>query len=167
MENNLQDIIAGADSEAPLLVIGESSTRNEWVAREVHRRSSRSGGPFVVVDCARLPEKLIESRVFGSRRRARRPGQNGRKDCLEAAHKGTLFLDKIGELTPKTLADFLLAVEKRRGRTRGPSARPANVRVVIAARRDLLAEVRADPFRQKQYSSLELVVIHLPPASER
>jgi transcriptional regulator with GAF, ATPase, and Fis domain len=157
-----------ADSPATVLVTGESGTGKEIVARTLHAKSGRSGGPFVKINCAAIPEGLFESELFGYEKgaftgaAARKPGR------FELAHEGTLFLDEIGEMPLSTQPKLLRALQEgifyRVGGTRTVSV---DVRLVAATNRDLRSEVRAGRFREDLFYRLNVVPIHLPPLRER
>jgi DNA-binding NtrC family response regulator len=165
----LRDAIARvAPIPSPVLVEGESGSGKELVAREVHRLSGRQREPFVAVNCAALPEGLMESELFGHERGAFTGALATRKGAFEAAGKGTLFLDEIGELPPAAQAKLLRVLEERvvvrLGATRSVAV-PA--RVVAATNRDLDAEVRAGRFREDLFFRLNAHVLHVPSLRDR
>jgi len=157
-----------APTEASVLVLGESGTGKELVARYLHDASPRADRSFVVVNCAAIPENLMESHLFGHRKGAFTGAHEDREGYFEAADGGTLFLDEIGELRPELQARLLRALEsgeiQRVGDTR---TRRVNVRVVAATNRDVAAGVREGWFREDLYYRLNVISISLPPLRER
>jgi DNA-binding NtrC family response regulator len=157
-----------AASLASVLLVGESGTGKELVARAIHALGPRAGGPFVPVNCAAIPETLIESELFGHERGAFTGASERRIGRFESAHGGTLFLDEIGELAPHVQAKLLRALQERRiERLGGSAAIPIDVRVVAATNRDLEAEIAAGRFRSDLYYRIHVVRISLPPLRER
>ncbi|AUX44364.1 Fis family transcriptional regulator [Sorangium cellulosum] len=157
-----------APSEATLLVLGESGTGKDALARAVHRLSPRRQLPFVPVHCAAIPEGLIEGELFGYERGAFPGALSARAGLCEAAEGGTLLLEEVGELPPRVqarLLRFLQTGEVRRvGATR---ARRVDVRLIAATHRDLVAMVREGSFRSDLYFRLRVLEIRLPPLRER
>ncbi|WP_437668894.1 sigma-54-dependent transcriptional regulator [Sorangium sp. So ce131] len=157
-----------APSEATLLVLGESGTGKDTLARAVHRLSPRRQLPFVPVHCAAIPEGLIEGELFGYERGAFPGALSARAGLCEAAEGGTLLLDEVGELPPRVqarLLRFLQTGEVRRvGATR---ARRVDVRLIAATHRDLAAMAREGSFRSDLYFRLRVLEIRLPPLRER
>ena len=167
----LKDAIARvAPIPSTVLIIGESGSGKELVARDVHRLSgeSREREPFIAVNCAALPENLVESELFGHERGAFTGAHVTRKGAFEAAGRGTLFLDEIGELPPAAQAKLLRVLEERQvvrlGATR-PIPVPA--RVIAATNRELTDEVAADRFRQDLLFRLKVHELRVPPLRER
>ena len=158
----LADRVAATDST--VLILGESGTGKDLLAQEIHRRSPRNGGPFVAVNCAALPENLIESELFGHERGAFTGAAQQKKGKFELANAGTIFLDEIGDMNPVTQAKVLRALENRTiERLGGTQSIPVDVRVISATHRDLAAELRAGRFREDLYFRLRVVTIDLPP----
>ena len=157
-----------ARSEANILVLGESGTGKELIARAIHANSPRAGQPFVPVDCASLPEQLLESELFGHEKGAF-TGAAGRKHGLmETAHRGTLFLDEIGELPPGLQVKMLRALQERQiRRVGGTSFVDVDVRLVSATNRDLRDPGAARQFREELYYRINVIAITLPPLRER
>ncbi|MGA2482673.1 MAG: sigma-54 dependent transcriptional regulator [Candidatus Acidiferrales bacterium] len=154
--------VAGTDST--VLIVGESGTGKDLLAQEIHRRSRRSARPFVAVNCAALPENLIESELFGYERGAFTGAAQQKKGKFELASTGTLFLDEIGDMNPVTQAKVLRALENRTiERLGGTQPIAVDVRVISATHRDLAAEIRAERFREDLYYRLRVVTIELPP----
>ena len=165
----LKDAIARvAPIPSTVLIVGESGSGKELVARDVHRLSGRVREPFVAVNCAALPESLVESELFGHERGAFTGAHATRKGAFESAGKGTLFLDEIGELPPPAQAKLLRVLEERKVVRLGAS-RPVDVpaRIVAATNRELTQEVAAGRFRQDLLFRLEVHVLRVPPLRDR
>jgi DNA-binding NtrC family response regulator len=153
-----------APTDTTVLICGESGTGKDLLAQEIHARSARAAKPFVAVNCAALPENLIESELFGYERGAFTGAAQQRKGKFELASGGTLFLDEIGDMNPVTQAKVLRALENRTIERLGGSAPIAvDVRVISATHRDLPAEIAAGRFREDLYYRLRVVSLELPP----
>jgi DNA-binding NtrC family response regulator len=153
-----------APTDTTVLILGESGTGKDLLAQEIHARSPRAGKSFVAVNCAALPETLIESELFGYERGAFTGAAQQKKGKFELATGGTLFLDEIGDMNPVTQAKVLRALENRTiERLGGNQAIPVDVRVISATHRDLPAEIRAGKFREDLFYRLRVVSIELPP----
>jgi DNA-binding NtrC family response regulator len=153
-----------APTDSTVLILGESGTGKDLLAHEIHARSPRMGKPFVAVNCAALPETLIESELFGYERGAFTGATQQKKGKFELASGGTLFLDEIGDMNPVTQAKVLRALEGRTiERLGGTQSIPVDVRVISATHRDLPAEIRAGKFREDLFYRLRVVAIDLPP----
>jgi len=153
-----------APTDATILILGESGTGKDLLAQEIHARSPRAGKAFVAVNCAALPENLIESELFGYERGAFTGAAQQRKGKFELASGGTLFLDEIGDMNPVTQAKVLRALENRKiERLGGSQSIDVDVRVISATHRDLPAEIAAGRFREDLYYRLRVVTLELPP----
>jgi len=153
---------------SPVLILGESGSGKELVARDLHRMGPAPAGPFLAINSAALPENLVESELFGHERGAFTGAAGTRKGAFEAADRGTLFLDEIGELPLPAQAKLLRVLEERRvTRLGGSRSIPVEARVVAATNRDLEAEVAAGRFRQDLYYRLNVHVVRVPPLRDR
>lgn len=151
-----------------VLVTGESGTGKELVARAIHSLSPRRGEILVPIDCASLPENLLESELFGYSRGSFTGAHADKKGLLEFAHKGTLFLDEVGEIPPSLQVKLLRVLQERCFRPIGCREQvEVNIRVVAATNRNLEEEVQAKSFRSDLYYRLNVVGLHLPPLRER
>jgi|SRR5579859_5899479 len=163
--DKVRDLIARvAPTNAPVLILGETGTGKELVARAIHRNSPRAPKPFIALNCAALPPTLLESELFGHERGAFTGADRSRGGLFEAAHEGTLFLDEIGEMPPDAQAKLLRVLTDgqvvRIGATR---PRQVDVRVIAATHRDLQQRMRDGLFREDLYYRLAVVPIPVPP----
>lgn len=157
-----------ARSDAPVLITGESGTGKELVSRAIHHYSDRSGRPFIDVNCAALPEHLMESELFGYEKGAFSGADSQKAGLFEAAHKGSLFLDEIGELDSRMQAKLLRVLDGQSYFRLGGSRKVvADVRIVAATNIDLEASVRSGSFRQDLFHRLDAFQLRVPPLRER
>ena len=157
-----------APTPAPVLITGESGTGKELVARTLHELSARSRGPFVAVNCAAIPETLLESEIFGHEKGAFTGALERRPGCFELAHEGTIFLDEIAEMAHGTQAKFLRILEDGVVRRLGAKTEfKVDARVIAATNQDPVEAMRAERFREDLYYRLNVVTIQLPPLRER
>jgi transcriptional regulator with GAF, ATPase, and Fis domain len=157
-----------AKSDAPVLILGETGTGKELVARAIHDASARGAGPFVIVDCAALATSLIEGELFGHTRGAFTGAVGARAGSFEAAGGGTIFLDEIGELPPAVQPKLLRVLESQTVKRLGESEhRRVDVRLVAATHRDLRQMVNAGAFREDLYFRIAVLPLVLPPLRAR
>ncbi len=157
-----------APTTATVLIIGESGTGKELVARAIHAKSPRANKPFVAVNCAALPESILESELFGHERGAFTGATGVKRGLFEEANGGTLFLDEIGEISPKMQVQLLRVLQEGEIRRVGASDTiKVDVRVVAATNRDLKTEVTAGRFREDVFFRLQVVTVKVPALRER
>ncbi len=168
METVFQLINRVSESTVNIAVTGESGTGKEIVAKAIHYNSPRKNHPFMAIDCASIPEMLLESELFGHVRGAFTDAKADKKGLFEVAHGGTLFLDEIGEM-PLSLQPKLLRViqEKRVRRVGATHTLPVDIRIISATNRDLLEAVKEKQFRDDLYYRLNVLQIDLPPLRKR
>ena len=157
-----------APLDTSVLITGENGTGKELVARALHQGSKRQGQPLVALNCAAIPEELIESELFGHEKGAFTGADAPKTGKFEMAHKGTLFLDEIGDMSLKTQAKILrILQEKTFERVGGSRSQHADVRVIAATNKDLAAAIQAGEFREDLYYRLRVFPLQVPPLRER
>jgi len=157
-----------APTPVTVLIQGESGVGNELIARAIHQRSSRASGPLVSLNCGAIPESLLESELFGFEKGAFTGADSARQGKIEMADRGTLFLDEVGEMNPKTQIELLRVLETHELRRLGGSKLiTVDMRVVAATNKTLSEEVAAGRFREDLFYRLNVVPILVPPLRER
>ena len=157
-----------ARSDASVLITGESGTGKEVLARHIHRNSRRSGGPFVALNCAAIPDQLLESELFGHEKGAFSGAVARRAGKFEAAQGGTLLLDEISEMDVRLQAKLLRALQEREiDRLGGSAPVRIDVRILATSNRDMMSHISAGRFREDLYFRLNVVSLPLPPLRER
>jgi DNA-binding NtrC family response regulator len=157
-----------AQSESSVLLIGETGTGKELVAKAIHAKSNRSHLPFIAINCGAIPDTLLESELFGHQKGAFTGATHPRKGFIEVVSGGTLFLDEIGEISPKMQIDLLRVLEEKKI-TRIGDRQPVDVdfRLISATRRDLEKEVTEGVFREDFFYRINVITIHIPPLKKR
>ena len=164
----LEQVAMAAPTNGRVLIHGENGTGKELVARSIHMHSRRMKGPFIEVNCAAIPEELIESELFGHMKGAYTGAFTDRRGKFELADGGTLFLDEIGDMSLKTQAKVLRALQEQIVEpVGGTSSVKVDVRVIAATNKDLPTEIRAGRFREDLYFRLNVIPIFVPPLRDR
>ncbi len=168
MQHVLKTVGQVAASEATVMITGESGTGKELIARCIHRHSHRSKGPFVAVNCAAIPENLIESELFGHEKGAFTGATDAKAGQFELSSNGTLFLDEIGDMTLPTQTKILRAIQEGEiQRVGGTKVKKVDARLIAATHKNLVSMVKAKEFREDLYYRLNVVTIEMPPLRER
>ena len=168
MQNIYKEIGRTAAKPVSVLIRGETGTGKELVARAIYQHSDRANAPFVAINCAAIPETLLESELFGHERGAFTGAEARHIGRFEQADHGTIFLDEIGDMTPGTQVKLIRVLqEKCLQRLGGKEPVPVDVRVIAATHCDLETAIRQNQFREDLYYRLSVVVLHLPPLRER
>src|SRR6187399_2463183 len=168
MRKVYQTVEQAAPTSASVLIWGESGTGKELVAHTIHQLSSRAQMPFVPINCAAIPETLLESEIFGHEKGAFTGAFDRREGCFELADRGTLFLDEIAEMTPATQVKLLRVLQERKfRRLGGRQEQEVDVRIIAATNVDPAEAVRRGKLREDLYYRLNVFTIELPPLRER
>jgi len=168
MQSIYKEIGRIAAKPVGVLIRGETGTGKELIARAIYQHSDRANAPFVAINCAAIPETLLESELFGHERGTFTGAESRRIGRFEQANQGTIFLDEIGDMTPGTQVKLMRVLqEKSVQRLGGKETIPVDVRVIAATHRDLEAAIREKHFREDLYYRISVVTIHLPPLRER
>ena len=163
-----EQILSAAPSNGRVLIRGESGTGKELIARAIHRHSARSDEPFVVVNCAAIPEELIESELFGHERGAFTGATAQRRGKFELADGATIFLDEVADMSLKTQAKVLRVLQEQTfERVGGSDSLKVDVRIIAASNKDLLAEIGRGAFREDLFYRLTVIPFEVPPLRER
>ncbi len=157
-----------ADSDASILITGETGTGKELVAKAIHAKSRRNDRPFIAINCGAIPDTLLESELFGHQKGAFTGATHGRKGFLEVVSGGTLFLDEIGEISPRMQVDLLRVLEEKKITHIGDRNQvDVDFRLISATRRDLEQEISAKKFREDFFYRINVITISIPPLRER
>jgi two-component system nitrogen regulation response regulator NtrX len=163
-----EQIQVAAPTNGWVLITGENGTGKEMVAKQLHASSKRAGGPFVEVNCAAIPEELIESELFGHEKGAFTGAIAQKRGKFELAHGGTIFLDEIGDMSLRTQAKILRILQEHQfERVGGTESLSVDVRVIAATNKSLEKEIQDGKFREDLYYRLNVIPFHVPPLRER
>ena len=163
----LEMVTQAAPSSATVLLLGESGTGKELLARAIHDRSQRASGPFVAVNCAAIPESIMEAELFGCERGAYTGAVARRDGRFSLADRGTLFLDEVAEISAQVQVKLLRVLQEGEFDRLGGKTERVDLRLVAATNKDLAAEVKAGRFREDLYYRLNVITIQIPPLRER
>lgn len=162
------EVMSAAPSDASILITGENGTGKEMVARTIHQFSSRPEQPFIIINCAAIPEENLDSELFGHEKGAFEEATSKNKGKFELASGGTLFLDEIGDMNINTQAKILRALESKTfQRIGGGRTLHMDVRLIASSNKDLETEIKAGTFRKDLYFRLKVIPIHVPPLRDR
>jgi two-component system response regulator GlrR len=168
MQQVMSVIARAALSDSPVLITGESGTGKELLARALHTRSPRAHEPFVAVNCSAIPETLLESELFGHRRGAFTDARDDQCGLFRTAHRGTIFLDEIGDMSPALQGKLLRVLQEKEVQPVGvPTPVPVDVRIISATHRDLHALVDGGRFRHDLLYRINVIDVWVPPLRER
>lgn len=168
MKELLDTALKVAESDATVLITGESGTGKEVLARLIHRNSTRKNDSFIGINCAAIPENLIESELFGHTKGSFTGAIKNRKGRFQSANRGTLFLDEIGDLQLEMQVKILRAVQEKKVEPLGSDhSEDVDVRIIAATNRDLQSDIRTGRFREDLYYRLSVIPLHLPPLRDR
>jgi DNA-binding NtrC family response regulator len=168
MRNVMALIDRAALCDTPILLTGESGTGKELLARALHKKSPRAQGPFVAVNCSAIPETLLESELFGHRRGAFTDARDDQRGLFQAAQRGTIFLDEIGDMAPALQGKLLRVLQEKEVHPLGASAPvPTDVRIITATHRDLSMFVAEGRFREDLLYRINVIEVRVPPLRER
>ena len=157
-----------AETDSTIMITGENGTGKELVAREIHRKSRRASGPFVEVNCAAIPDTLIESELFGHEKGAFTSAVSRRRGKFEQADRGTLFLDEVADMSLSAQAKMLRVIQEMKfERIGGEESLSVDVRLIAATNKDILEEIQAGSFREDLYYRINVVTVPVPPLRER
>ena len=160
-------VVQAAPSRATILLLGESGTGKELLARAIHDQSARPDGPFVPVNCAALPESILEAELFGYEKGAFTGASSKKDGRFSQASGGTLFLDEVGELSPHVQVKLLRVLQEGEIDRLGGATEQVDIRLIAATNKDLAAEVKAGRFREDLYYRLNVIAVQIPPLRER
>jgi len=168
MQHVMALIDRAALCDTPILLIGESGTGKELLARALHKKSPRAPGPFVAVNCSAIPETLLESELFGHRRGAFTDARDDHRGLFQSAHRGTIFLDEIGDMAPALQGKMLRVLQEKEVHPLGaPAPVPTDVRIITATHRDLTTLVADGRFREDLLYRINVIEVQVPPLRER